>query len=249
MTPAQPTPGRRWSEAARNFFRRRFGRKAEVAGDIESVFTDVYTRNRWKSPESRSGTGSALEQTAAVRAGLSDIIRDFGIRSMLDAPCGDFNWMRHVDLSGVDYTGADIVEAVIARDQAEHQRANIRFAKLDITTDALPTVDLVLCRDCLVHLSYADAFAALRNIAASGSIYLMATTFADRTANTDIKTGGWRVLNLAQPPFSLPPPVRLLNENCTEKKGIYKDKSLGLWKLDDIRDRLAGEGAMTDATL
>lgn len=246
MTPAQP--GRRWGEAARSLFRR-FGRKAEVAGDIESVFTDVYTRNRWKSSESRSGTGSALGQTETVRAGVTDVIRDLGIRSILDAPCGDFNWMQYVDLSGLDYTGADIVEAVVARNQAQHQRANIRFAKLDITTDSLPAADLVLCRDCLVHLSYADAFAALRNVVASGSTYLMTTTFADRAANTDIKTGGWRVLNLARPPFSLPPPLRLLNENCTEKKGIYKDKSLGLWKLDDIRDRLAGDGAMTDATL
>ena len=93
---------------------------------------------------------------------------------------------------------------------------------------------MILCRDCLVHLSYDDIFRALRNIKASGSTYLLATTFVSRVTNFDCKTGSWRVLNLEKPPFLFPSPLRLVTENCTENGGIYADKSLALWRLNDI---------------
>jgi hypothetical protein len=43
------------------------------------------------------------------------LLRQFEIHSLLDLPCGDFNWMQHVDLQGIKYTGGDIVEALVAR--------------------------------------------------------------------------------------------------------------------------------------
>lgn len=106
---------------------------------------------------------------------------------------------------------------------------------LDLTRDRLPTVDLVLCRDCLVHLSFAQAQQALANIAASGARYLLTTTFTGRSENADIPTGKWRALNLQRPPFNLPQPLELINERCTEKDGRYADKSLGLWPVADLR--------------
>ena len=201
---------------------------------METIFTRIYLGNLWLGNESRSGTGSDLRQTEVLRAELPAIFKRFGIKTLLDIPCGDFNWMRHVDLSGCEYIGGDIVETVIASNQMAHQGSNLQFRKLDLTVDSLPQADLILCRDCLVHLSYADAFAGLRNMAASGSTYLLMTTFTGRATNTDIETGGWRVLNLEKPPFSLPAPALLINENCTENDGIYADKSLGLWRLDEI---------------
>ena len=35
-------------------------------------------------------------------------------------------------------------------------------------------------------------------------------------------------------PFNFPPPLRLVNENCTEGDGAYGDKCLGLWRLADL---------------
>jgi hypothetical protein len=37
------------------------------------------------------------------------------------------------------------------------------FLHLDITTDRLPKVDAILCRDCLVHCSFRQIAAAVRN--------------------------------------------------------------------------------------
>lgn len=39
-------------------------------------------------------------------------------------------------------------------------------------------------------------------------------------------------------PFMLPNPLELIIEGCTEDNGAYEDKSLGLWKIADIRESL-----------
>jgi SAM-dependent methyltransferase len=183
--------------------------------------------------ESRSGPGSSLRQTAAIRASLPALLEKLSVRSVLDIPCGDFHWMKEVDLAGVAYIGADIVPAVIAMNQRAHgDGAARRFVTLNITSDPLPKVDLVLSRDCLVHLSNRDVRAALENVRRSGSTYLLTTTFPAHAQSPDIMTGHWRPINLELPPFGLPRPVLMIDEKCPEPG--YQDKSLGLWRVDEM---------------
>ena len=66
----------------------------------------------------------------------------------------------------------------------------------DITRDALPRADVILCRDCLVHFSFKDIFAAIDNFKKSQSRYLLATTFIAFSENLDVATGEWRRLNM-----------------------------------------------------
>jgi len=42
-------------------------------------FADIYATNYWRNGESRSGLGSSLEQTEAVRAALPVLCGEFGI--------------------------------------------------------------------------------------------------------------------------------------------------------------------------
>ncbi len=63
-----------------------------------AAFRRIYTRNAWGSKGSVSGSGSESEFTASLRVTLPDLLRELGVRSVLDAPCGDFNWMQGVDL-------------------------------------------------------------------------------------------------------------------------------------------------------
>lgn len=198
------------------------------------IFSDIYRKNYWGSADSRSGAGSDLAQTEELRRNLPILVNEFGIRSMLDIPCGDWHWMKEVAL-GIDYTGADIVPELIERNQLQYGDGRHRFVSLDLTKDDLPQVDLVFSRDVLVHLSFGDIFAALRNLRTSGSIYLLTTTFTGRKGNADILTGQWRPLNLQKPPFDFPQPLKLINEKCTEGDGSWGDKSVGLWKISDLR--------------
>lgn len=198
------------------------------------VFLDIYSKNAWGGAESRSGSGSSLEQTKTIREQLPAIITNLGVKSFLDIPCGDFYWMKQVHLEVEEYIGADIIAQLIEHNRALYADRSRRFNVLDIMKDQLPPVDLIFSRDCLVHFSFRDIRRTIRNIKRSNSKYLLTTTFTARDQNTDIATGEWRPLNLQLPPFNFPEPIVLINENCTEVDGRYPDKSLGLWRIADV---------------
>ena len=129
----------------------------------EKIFTRIYTKSSWGDHESKSGAGSGIARTESLRPALTRLALDLEIRSLLDLPCGDFNWMRHTDLPGIDYTGVDIVQPLIERNQAMYTQPGRRFLRLDMICDALPRTDLILCRDGFVHLSFGDITRALRS--------------------------------------------------------------------------------------
>lgn len=198
-------------------------------------FTRIYERNVFGSRESRSGGGSTLEQTATIAREIPRLLHELEAATLLDAPCGDFNWMRHVELGVRTYIGVDIVAELVARDQTRYGAEGREFICRDLIRDALPAADVILCRDCLVHLNFRDARGVLQNFKRSGSHYLLTTTFPARTSNTELSGAMvWRTLNLELPPFNLPPPLRVINENCTEAGGHYADKSLALWRLEEL---------------
>jgi SAM-dependent methyltransferase len=129
----------------------------------EQIFSKAYSTRVWGSNESYSGRGSELGATESLRSYLPRIFERLNVKTFLDAPCGDWNWMRQVDLSKVKYIGADIVPDVIKRNQEAYQRDNVNFIIADLTKDSLPKSDLILCRDCWVHLSFEDIADILEN--------------------------------------------------------------------------------------
>ncbi len=201
---------------------------------IKEVFTTIYHENHWGEKESRSGTGSTLQQTIEVKKIVESVVREFKCNLMLDLPCGDCNWAKDLNLGNCQYLGADIVDELIAVNKSKYENNRRSFAVIDITATSIPKVDLIFCRDCLVHLSFAAINRALENIKRSGSTWLLTTTFPTGN-NRDVITGNWRPLNLQQPPFSFPEPVKLYNERCTEGGNRYNDKSLGLWKISELQ--------------
>jgi hypothetical protein len=200
------------------------------------VFRDIYRRHHWSGSESASGAGASLDQTRELRGSLPALLGELGVATMLDLPCGDYGWMRTFQLPVDRYIGADLLPEVVEPLAAEFGDHRREFRVLDITRDRLPTADLLFCRDCLVHLSYADIRRALGNAVGSGIPYILTTTFPGCEGNEDIVTGDWRVIDLERAPFHLPIPRRMLNEGCTEGGGLFADKSLGLWRTEDLRD-------------
>lgn len=208
-------------------------RPATRQRSTEEIFTSIFQRHAWGGTDSVSGPGSDASQTARLVANLRTLIDEHEIRSLLDIPCGDFQWMQRVNLHGLSYVGADIVRDLIVQNQ-RYAANGITFRHIDLLAYPLPKVDLILCRDCLVHFSFDDIFTALENLCASGSRFLLTTTFPSRPINVPIATGKWRTLNLEQAPFRFPPPIAVLEEGCTEGGGEYADKSLALWRLSDV---------------
>jgi hypothetical protein len=201
------------------------------------VFRRIFEENRWGNSESVSGEGSNLERTAVVRSELPALLVRYGVRSILDAPCGDFFWMKELPLDGIAYTGMDIVPEIVARNVALYASALRVFLLGDLIEDALPAADLILCRDCLVHFTYAETRRALDNFRRSGATWLLTTTFTGPRDNHDITTGDWRPINLERGPYGFPPPLVVINEQSDEvdeELGAFPDKSLGLWRIADL---------------
>lgn len=199
-------------------------------GDLymQAIFSRLYRDNAWGDPESVSGRSSTLSATEALRRELPELLRRLGAESLLDAPCGDFNWMRHVDLGGIAYTGADVVPELVEANRRLHGGPQKSFLHLDVTKNDLPKTDVILCRDLFIHLSFAHAHAAIANFKRSGSQYLLVTTHLSVRGNRDASTGGWRWLNLRLAPFHFPAPLESITEN------LESGKCLALWRLGEL---------------
>ena len=209
-------------------------RPAMTSALRSKVFSEIYHYNRWRDPLSRSGRGSTPQNTPSIRAELPSLISMFGVQRFLDAGCGDFCWMNEIVLpEQVSYFGIDIVKDIIVSNNLLYENARRSFFLGDITTDLVPDSELVLCRDCLVHLPHNDIYRALANLLRGSVRYLVATTFPRLDVNIDIRVGQWRPLNLQRTPFSFPDPIRIIPEDFPAR-GRYSDKALAVWRAEDL---------------
>ena len=130
----------------------------------KDTFTKIYETNHWDGEQSISGTGSDDSQTQTIVNAIGSLIEELNIKSILDLPCGDFRWMKSVNMEDVNYIGADIVDEIIENNSKMYANDKIRFSVINLLSDPLPQSDLLLVRDCLVHLSFKDIYTAMQNI-------------------------------------------------------------------------------------
>ena len=180
-------------------------KKMLKAESLEDRFNLIYQENHWSSAESISGDGSEIAYTKNLRSWLIKKINELDVKKLVDAPCGDFNWMKLVTQEvNIDYIGIDIVKDIIATNNNLYQNSNINFDVGNICKDALPACDLLMVRDCLFHLSFEDINKFLENISNLEYKYLLTTTHKlnEEYLNTDIKSGDFRHINLFNKPFN-----------------------------------------------
>jgi hypothetical protein len=201
--------------------------------DLEKVFSNIYKQGVWKCGPTVSGKGSTVRYTTNFRAWLEGIIRDYNVRTVFDAGCGDFHWMRYVNLDGADYIGWDVVPSMVKRDTALYGNSDRHFYVGDITEPhycGMPDVDLIICRSVFYHLSLHNIDTALDNFRRSGSRLLVATTHPDVAENVDSEDGGWRKFNLA---LILGQPVGMIKEGPDHNDN---NEHAGLWVLNPPKE-------------
>ncbi|MBF0460175.1 MAG: hypothetical protein HQL87_02150 [Magnetococcales bacterium] len=231
---------RTWQEyeafADVDFLRRRIGPRAvdgcfpllppETEAQLAQrrCFSQIYIDNGWKAWDTRSGPGSTWKATAELRASLRAVLQELGVRTLVDAGCGDLVWNADLTVDLDLYLGFDVVPELVARNRVLYgQRKNHFFNTADICTDLLPRCDAILCRNIFTHLPNAAVQSALRQFRRSESRYLLATTFPQKE-NGDIQVGQWRPVDLTAAPFALPPPQRVVPDGT-------HGAAIGVWKL------------------
>lgn len=205
-----------------------------IGNSNKKNFTNFYLQNKWGNSESFSGDGSTIKQTNTTRKILENVIREYKIKSLLDIPCGDFNWMRLINFEKCNYFGADIVGQII-NENRKFEKKKIKFFQCDIINNEINKYDLIFCRDCFVHLSHDDIRKSIDNIIKSKSNYLLTTTFPENDLNERIISGMWRPLNLVKAPFFLPEPTEIFLESKDKLKRKERNKYLGLWDISKLK--------------
>ena len=216
-----------------DLFRRARRAAQNYLGSASRPFERIYLQNLWGNSESRSGAGSTTEATAILCRSLPVLLQQLGVRTLVDAPCGD-HWLRRANLELERYVGLDSVPALIATNAAHYASPTRIFQVLDLTEAVPPTADLILCRDLLIHLSFRHARRVLANFKRSGSTYLLCSTNPDHPATEDIVTGSFRPLNLRRAPFDLPAPIRELADGPSEAGPGSVRRTMALWRLADL---------------
>ncbi len=186
-------------------------------GSVRERFQSAYRLGSWVHSNeqlSLSGRGSETAATGHLRERLPSLLTRLGCRRLLDIGCGDWNWMRNVQLR-CDYLGVDIVPEIIEANRA-HERPGVRFEVADAIAGPLPQADVALCREVLFHLSFHDGCAALANVRAAAP-WLIVTTDPTLWFNSDIRTGDYRKLNLQRAPYRLPPPHEVIADDAVSR--------------------------------
>ncbi|MCW5831077.1 MAG: class I SAM-dependent methyltransferase [Labilithrix sp.] len=182
---------------------------AEAPVTAASAFAEIYREASWAADDAgvgTSGLGSTVEATALYRAYLQAFLKEHKIKSVVDAGCGDWEFSRVMDWSGVDYKGYDVVESVIAKNKQRYESANVHFFTADVVTDELPAADLLLVKHVLQHLPNDDVTKFMGKMGNYKHI-LVTDTVHPRTmsgSNRDIAVGDFRTFDPTAPPFSLP---------------------------------------------
>ena len=194
-------------------------------------FDAIYRNNRWYgNGESRSGSGSTLNSTLSIREELPKRWESYGIRSLIDIGCGDFNWQRQMALPQ-SYLGVDIAADVIETNTTLYESEHVSFAELNAVSEHLPPgFDAAIIREVLFHLSFRDALSLCENVQTAGVKYVLATNSTKVSQNFDIVSGEFRNLNLELPPFSWPEPLDYIADDA-----VSEGRSLGIWSTESLK--------------
>lgn len=213
----------------------------------KQVFTSLYEHFGFGNEESRSGPGSTLEETKELRNKLVELINEKNIKSVLDIPCGDWNWMKEIAHNFESYTGGDIVDECVRVNNEKYGNDKIRFVNFDLLKDEIPEADLLIVRDVIGHYPVSQGNIIINNILKSNCKYLLTTTtynISNGTGlssykNTNIDVGRHYMVNLMEYPFSLPIPITYIEEvPRIDKYDDGERKVMALWDLTQLKPLL-----------
>lgn len=163
------------------------------------VFTRIYRENEWLAG---SGEGSLPENTEEYRALLQRFLCEKQIQSVVDVGCGDWQFSRLIDWSGINYTGIDVVPALVEHNQERFSNDHIRFLCADALRKPLPVADLLIVKDVLQHWPNRAIKRFLLHLPQYQ--YALFTNCIHGQNNRNVPFGSYRGLALCEAPFHVP---------------------------------------------
>lgn len=172
----------------------------EANGDkLNFVFNSIYRANLWGCG---SGPGSNEELCADYVNFLQNFFKEKKISEVVDCGCGDWQFSKNIDFSGIEYKGFDVASFVIEQNINRFQKENINFFLYDGNFNSLPSADLLICKDVLQHLNNIKINEFIANL--SRFKFALITNDIAENVNSDCLNGRYRALDLRKAPFNLP---------------------------------------------
>lgn len=194
------------------------------AKDLNTLFDVVYETNMW---ESGSGSGSNENLCRDYVIFLQEFFKSHNIKSIIDAGCGDWQFSKNIDFSGIAYQGFDVASFVINANAQKYSAQNITFHLYDGDFSKLPSADLLLCKDVLQHLPL-DKIKEFISILPKFK-YALITNDIGQNHNTEILPTQCRNLDLRKEPFNLDCEIVFkIQQNHPKSWGI-ESKPVMLW--------------------
>ena len=179
-----------------------------------SVFDEIYKSGLWGK-----GSGGGSDSGACIQYSrwLEKFIIENEIRSIVDLGCGDWQFMRLVDLNGAKYLGIDVASSVIDVNSRLYSSPNVQFGMLR-SYKSLPSADLLICKDVMQHLSNQEVFRIIEilprytyslvtndvscGFSAKHQLLQRARKPWAPLLNRDIQTGDYRTIDISKKPFN-----------------------------------------------
>ena len=121
--------------------------------NMEKHFTEIYDKKRWGSKDGKGSSGSGSNCSPDTKWYISLLmkhIEETGSKSICDVGCGDWEFSKTIDWSGLHYTGIDCVKSVIDNNIKFYQTDNIKF-KHGEAGDIPEGYDFVILKDVIQH--------------------------------------------------------------------------------------------------
>lgn len=203
------------------------GQRKFAAKTVAETFSEIYEKNVWGGAKGEfySGEGSTEKYAEKYAETIKKFIADSNIKNVVDLGCGDFRVASKFVSDDFQYTGCDVVPALVEYLNKNFANENVNFRRLNIVEDDLPAGELCLIRQVLQHLSNAEVKSILRNT--EKFKYLIVTEHYPHpkiaaVPNLDIPHGDSMRLffdsavYLDKPPFDLPNVKLLLDVEAEE---------------------------------
>ena len=169
---------------------------------MQARFEQIYATSEWGSG---SGEGSSQAHTRGYVRFLRRFLRVEGVRSVVDLGCGDWQFSRLIDWTGIQYDGFDIVPGLVEHNDRMFSAPNVRFHHFTTHWPDLPKADLLIVKDVLQHWSNGTIQDFLPTLAhyPSSLVTNCVDPSGKPTANQDCPDGWFRPLDIRLPPFGV----------------------------------------------
>jgi hypothetical protein len=204
--------------------------------NLRNLFLGYGVNGKEELSDDHCGAGSTTWYTEIIRASLPGFLKKHNIKSMLDAPCGHFEWMSKIQFpENFDYLGADIHPDLVERN---NKKFGNKFTVLDITEDDLPSKELLFVRDCLFHFDDALKLKFFRNFLRNDFKYILTSHHPRHPQNINL----WRIedftpVNWFIDPWNFPLPIDFIVDynEIDPRFHPHPYRIMSLWSREQIQ--------------